>query len=88
VPGSASIGLFGGLLAIGRIAASEHVRTFATVGLLGGFTTFSSFSLHTLALYRGRQYGLALFNAAGQVVIGFLAAWAGFRMGAAGPPSL
>jgi CrcB protein len=84
VLGSALIGLLGGALAVGRINLSEHTRTFLAVGILGGFTTFSAFSLDTLALFRSRHYGLALWNAAGQVVLGFLAAWAGFRIGASG----
>ena len=81
VLGSACIGLLAGLLAVGRINLSEHTRTFLVVGILGGFTTFSTFSLDTAALFRSKQYGLALWNAFGQVGIGFLAVLVGLRLG-------
>ena len=51
--GSFVIGLFGTLtLANGRFPVSEDARLFVMVGLCGGFTTFSSFSLQTLDLLR------------------------------------
>ena len=54
IGGSFLIGLFGTLtLASGRYPVSENVRLFVMVGLCGGFTTFSSFSLQTLDLLRG-----------------------------------
>lgn len=51
--GSFIIGFFGTLtLAHGRFPASENMRLLVMVGLCGGFTTFSSFSLQTLDLLR------------------------------------
>ena len=51
--GSFVIGLFGTLtLATGKFPVSESVRLFVMVGLCGGFTTFSAFSLQTLDLIR------------------------------------
>lgn len=52
VLGSFVIGAFAGLTAAeGRLPSSPEFRTFIMVGLCGGFTTFSSFSLQTLALF-------------------------------------
>ena len=52
--GSFVIGLFGTLtLSTGKFPVSENWRLFVMVGLCGGFTTFSAFSLQTLDLIRG-----------------------------------
>jgi CrcB protein len=80
VAGSFAIGLLAGLLAGGRLQMSHAARTFVIAGFLGGFTTFSSFSLDTLALVRDGHHGQALLNAVGQVVLSLLAVWAGFRL--------
>lgn len=80
VAGSFAIGLLAGLLAGNRIHLSHHARTFLIVGFLGGFTTFSSFSLDTLALARDGHPGQALGNVAGQVGLSLLGVWAGFRL--------
>jgi CrcB protein len=82
VLGSAAIGLLGGLTISGRLAAGLEARTFLIVGVLGGFTTFSSFSLDTLALVRAGQVGHAAWNVVGQVGLSLLAVWLGFTLGA------
>jgi len=74
-------GLLAGLLASGRLQANETTRLFLVVGLLGGFTTFSAFSLDTLTLLRGGHSGLALANVVGQPALGVLAVWFGFTAG-------
>jgi len=57
------IGYFGTLtLAGGRFAEPPEVRIFVMVGVCGGFTTFSSFSLQTFELLRTGRWGLALGN--------------------------
>jgi CrcB protein len=76
--GCLAIGLFAGLLASTRIQVGETGRTFIVVGLLGGFTTFSSYGLDTLTLARGGHLALAVTNAVGQVVVGLAAVWLGF----------
>ena len=81
--GSAAIGGLAGLIASGRLHWSFEVRTFVFVGVLGGFTTFSSFSLDTLALVRDGHLGQAAWNVAGQVGLSLLAVWAGYRISAA-----
>lgn len=52
-------------------------RAFVFVGLLGGFTTFSTFGNETMNLFRDGQNLLALGNAAGQLVLGLGAVWLG-----------
>ncbi len=79
--GCLAIGLFAGLIASTRIQIGELGRTFVVVGLLGGFTTFSSYGLDTLTLARGGHTALALANALGQVAVGMAAVWIGFTAG-------
>ena len=81
VAGSFAIGLLAGLLAGNRIHLSHQVRSFLIVGCLGGFTTFSSFSLDTLALVRDGHPGQAFWNVAGQVGLSLFGVWAGFWIG-------
>jgi CrcB protein len=81
VVGSGIIGLLAGLIAANRIELSPNVRTFVFVGVLGGFTTFSSFSLDTLTLMRAGHHAEAFWNVAGQVGLSLLGVWAGFRLG-------
>jgi len=81
VLGSVAIGVVSGLLVSGRLHWTNPARTFVIVGVLGGFTTFSSFSLDTLALVRDGHLAMALWNVAGQVGLSLLGVWAGFRLG-------
>lgn len=77
-----------GCLAIGflsvrfdQAAVSPHVRMGVLVGLLGGFTTFSTFSLETWGLLEDRQAGWAAINVVGTVLLCLAACWAGRRIG-------
>ena len=70
-----------GCFAIGVLAVvlpEGRSRLFWITGVLGGFTTFSSFAYETLALARDAELGRALANVAAQVVLGLGAAWLGF----------
>jgi CrcB protein len=53
-------------------------RAFLLVGVLGGFTTFSSFEYDTFVLLRDGLMLRASMNVAGQVLIGLAALWAGY----------
>ena len=53
------------------------MRQFLLVGVLGGYTTFSSFSLQTMALAQRGEMAWAGLNIVGSVVLCLAAAWAG-----------
>ncbi len=80
VAGSVLIGVVGGLIASGKWTISAEARTFIVVGLLGGFTTFSSFSFDTLALLRDGHPGQAFLNVAGQIALSLVGVWLGYRL--------
>lgn len=61
----------------GGFPVSPVVRQAVMVGFLGGFTTFSSFSLQTLALIGDGEWGYAMLNILVSVVLCMAAVWAG-----------
>jgi CrcB protein len=77
VAGSLVMGLMIGIFA-SMPSVSQPTRLFLTTGLLGGFTTFSAFSLDALTLYERGQVGLALGYVIGSVVLSLAAIAAGF----------
>ncbi len=82
VSGCGVIGLFAAFIApAGPWPGSLTLREFVLIGLCGGYTTFSSFSLQTLSLAREGQWGRALGNITGSVVLCFIAVWLGYRAG-------
>ena len=82
VLGSVIVGVVAGAIASARWTPSTDTRTFVVVGLLGGFTTFSSFSLDTLTLIRAGGFGHAAWNVIGQVGLSLLGAVIGFKLAA------
>jgi len=76
VTGCFGIGLLA-VLAEERVVLGPTGRLFLMVGVLGGYTTFSTFGYETIALLRDGSTGAALLNAVGQVALGLLAVWAG-----------
>jgi CrcB protein len=80
VVGCLAIGMVAGLIASGRVHLGEAGRAFIVVGILGGFTTLSSFGLDTFTLVRAGQLGAAAFNAVGQVTFGLAAVWVGYAI--------
>ena len=61
----------------GRVMLSPLTRNFITIGILGGYTTFSSFSLQTLTLAQAGQWGGAAANVLLSVVLCLLGVWLG-----------
>jgi CrcB protein len=76
VLGCLVIGFLAGL-AETRTAFTSEARLFLFVGLIGGFTTFSSFALETFWLARDTQNVAALINIGLQLILGLLAVWIG-----------
>ena len=74
--GSFAIGLLMSLLTE-RFHAHPHWRLLLVVGVLGGYTTFSSFEYETLFAVREGRHDLALLNVLGSVVGGYIAVWLG-----------
>jgi CrcB protein len=66
----------------GRFIIPAEARQFLMVGILGGFTTFSSFSLQTLTLARDGQWLLVGANIVGSVVLCLIMVWAGHMLAA------
>lgn len=64
-------------LAESRSFITSDLKLFLTVGFLGGFTTFSSYSLETVQLLKHGHYISALANASLQVVLGLVFVWLG-----------
>jgi fluoride exporter len=79
VLGSFVIGAFATLTGPdGRVMAPPDMRQFVIVGVCGGYTTFSSFSLQTLNLVRQGQVVGAGLNIAGSVGLCLIAVWLGY----------
>lgn len=79
VVGSFAIGLLVELMAL-KLNVSNEVRAFLTTGILGGFTTFSAFSLDFALLVERKSYAFAGAYVAGSVVISLLAVFAGLSL--------
>jgi CrcB protein len=77
VLGCLIIGLLSGL-AESREAFTPEVRVFIFVGILGGFTTFSTFGYETFGMMRDGQFILAATNVALQVILGLMCVWLGY----------
>lgn len=79
VAGSLAMGLLAGYFAY-RTGINQHVRLFLTTGILGGFTTFSAFSLDTALLIERHNYAAAAAYVLGSVAISIIAVFAGIAL--------
>ena len=77
--GSFLMGLFAGYFVF-RPGIDQHTRLFLTTGLLGGFTTFSAFSLDAALLVERHSYGLAAGYIVGSVAASVSALFFGLAM--------
>ena len=64
-----------------RVQIAPELRLFLLVGILGGFTTFSSYAFESFVLLRDGQFAAASVNIVGQVVAGLAGMWIGFAIG-------
>lgn len=86
--GTLAVNVLGGFL-IGLLVAASglglhrhpSLRTTLIVGCLGGFTTFSAFSLETWQMAAGGDHSRALLNAAANVALALGATWLGVQVG-------
>jgi CrcB protein len=78
--GAAVIGVLAGLVASEKLPLAPHARTFIFVGILGGFTTFSSFMLDTFTLGHGSEPVAASLNVLVQNAAGMALVWVGYTV--------
>ncbi len=76
VTGSLTIGFLWGI--VDRFTVSPNVRLFVFIGILGGYTTFSTFSLETFNLMRDGEYRIALMNVILSVILSIGAVFLGY----------
>ncbi len=80
VVGGLLMGLLVGWMAERAGAGQENIRLLGAVGVLGGFTTFSAFSLETVLMIERRQFGMAAGYVAVSVVVAIAALMVGLMV--------
>ena len=80
VAGGLLMGLLAGWLALKAGAGQESLRLFAAVGVLGGFTTFSAFSLEAALMIERRELATAFVYAVSSVVLSIAALFVGLMI--------
>lgn len=78
VTGSLAMGFLAAIFV--KLGVSENLRAAVLVGLLGGYTTFSSFAYDSWALWAGGQRGWAVLNFVLNNVLALAAVWVGYRL--------
>ena len=73
------IGVFAGLVESRQLFGPEF-RRFALIGLLGGFTTWSTFGYETFAMLRDSEYLRAAGNVGVHLVLGLVLVWLGYSL--------
>jgi CrcB protein len=79
VTGSLIMGLAAAYFAF-KADAGQHLRLFLTTGILGGYTTFSTFSLDAALLYERGELGLAFLYVIGSVLLSIVGLFAGLAL--------
>jgi fluoride exporter len=79
VSGSLLMGILAGYFAF-KGDAAQPIRLFLTTGVLGGYTTFSAFSLDTALLWERGEVGLAAFYVIGSVALSIAGLFAGIAL--------
>jgi fluoride exporter len=79
VLGCFTMGALIALMAL-KLNVGTEIRSFLTTGILGGFTTFSAFSLDFALLIERKSYGAAVAYGAGSVVLSLIAVFAGLAL--------
>ena len=77
--GCLAIGFLGGLMETRQLLDPTH-RLFLVIGVLGSFTTFSTFAFETLGLVHSSDFLKVAINVLAHVIVGLLAAWAGYLL--------
>lgn len=77
--GCFAIGMVAGLAETRQLFGPEF-RTFALIGILGGFTTFSTFGYETFEMLRDAEVLRAMMNVGAHVVLGLTLVWLGYAM--------
>ena len=77
--GCCAIGVIAGLAESRQLFGPEF-RTFALIGILGGFTTFSTFGYETFAMIRDAEYVQGAANVGVHVALGLILVWLGYAM--------
>ena len=80
VVGCIVFGLIAGVAARERVTLAPEARAFLLTGVLGGFTTFSTFAFESVHLLSDGQFLWAATNITGQVVAGLAGLWMGYLM--------
>jgi fluoride exporter len=80
ISGCFFIGLLASL-AETRLSLTPEIRILIQIGILGGFTTFSTFGYETFNLIRDGQFMLGIGNVLLQVLVGLFAVWLGYYLG-------
>ena len=79
ISGSLAMGLLAGYFGY-RTGLNQHLRLFLTTGILGGFTTFSAFSLDSALLIERHGYAQAVLYVLASVVVSLVAVFAGLAL--------
>jgi CrcB protein len=80
IAGGLAMGLLAGWLSLRGGVDHERIRLLLGVGLLGGFTTFSSYAFQAVELWESGRPGLALASVVASNLLGFIAVWGGLKL--------